>query len=270
MNAWLACRWRVWLALSVVCVLQACASSAGRSTTQLLHVETPGCVRARCTLSNDFGSWQVDPTPGDVMVTTSEKPLEVSCRAHDQQASDVRPPNPLRAVASASGVAGAAIGAGVVGAAAAPLLATPYAPVAGIVLLISAAAGAGVGRAADAASRTWSYPATVSVPLQCDAAGDDAVALAAAFLGLAVRPSSIEDRSGGRADAAMVTALAPGGRAATAGLQVGDLIVAVDDRPVAGAAGLQALVRGASQTLSLKVVRGARTVVILVPPPEQQ
>jgi membrane-associated protease RseP (regulator of RpoE activity) len=248
-------------------MLQACATSAGRSTTQVLHVETPGCDRARCTLSNDFGIWQVDPTPGDVTVTTSEKPLEVSCRIHEQQASDVRPPDPLRAVASASGVAGAAIGAGVVGAAAVPMLATPYAPVAGIVMLISAAAGAGVGRAADAASRTWSYPATVSVPLRCDAAGADAAALAAAVFGLAVRSSSTQDRSADRAGAALVTALAPGGRAAAAGLEVGDLIVAVDDRPVAGAAGLQALLHGESQSLALKIVRGARSMVIQLPLP---
>lgn len=265
-NGLLASGARVWLGLWVVCVLQACASASGRSTTQLLHVETPGCARASCTLSNDFGNWQVDPTPGDVTVTTSEKPLEVSCRVQDQEAGDVRPPNPLRAVASESGVAGAAIGAGVVGAAALPMLATPYAPVAGIVVLISAAVGAGVGRAADAASRTWSYPATVSVPLQCDADGANAPALAAAFFGLAVRPSSIEGRSGSRADAAMVTALTPGGRAAVAGLQVGDLIVAVDDRPVAGAAGLQVHVRGASKVMSLKVLRDGRTVIILLPP----
>jgi hypothetical protein len=196
---------------------------------------------------------------------TSEKPLNVSCRSNGEMMGALRSPSGIRPVAVDSGVAGGAIGAGTMGAAGAPMLATPYAPFYGFFLVFGAIAGTGVGRAVDAESRTWSYPPTLSVPFNCDAIEADSAVLAASPLGMAVRSFSVGAPEGVETDAALITALAPQGRAAAAGLQVGDLIIEADGRSFAGSLGLQALVQEASQVLTLKVVRGEDKLTIVLP-----
>src|SRR5882762_8852582 len=62
--------------------LQACASP-GSPATQTVQVDTPGCAYAACELRNDSGHWQVPSTPGAVTLTTSNAPLQVSCRGED-------------------------------------------------------------------------------------------------------------------------------------------------------------------------------------------
>jgi hypothetical protein len=247
---------RVLIGLLLAPLLQACASPPGRSTSQVLHVETLGCTRAHCTLSNDLGTWQVDPTPGDVTLMTSEKPLNVSCLSNGEMKGDLRLPSGIRPVSADSGVAGGAVGAGAMGGVGAPILATPYAPFHGFFLVFGAIAGTGVGRAVDAESRTWSYPPMLTVPFNCDAIEVDSAVLAASPLGMAVQSYSFRAPEGVETKAAQITALAPQGRAVAAGLQVGDLIVEADGRSFAGSLGLQALVQNALQVVTLKVVRG--------------
>lgn len=257
--------WRALIGLLLVPFLQACASPPGRSTSQVIRVDTPGCMRAHCTLSNDLGTWQVDPTPGDVTLMTSEKPLNVSCRSNGEMKGELHLPSAIRPVSAGSGVAGGAVGAGAMGAAGAPILATPYAPFYGFLVVFGAIAGTGVGRAVDTESRTWSYPPTLSVPFSCGVIEVNSAVLAASPLGMAVRSFSFGAPEGLETDAALVTALAPQGRAAAAGLQVGDLIVEVDGRSFVGTLGLQALVQKASQALTLKVVRGEDKLTFVLP-----
>jgi hypothetical protein len=261
---------RVLAAALLGCGLTACGTApSAPSMPQQVRVETPGCAAALCVLSNDQGTWTVDPTPGDVQLMTSARALEVSCRARDQSAGTSLSPDPLRPVSPASTAVGGAAGAGVAIAAFSPLLATPYAPLVGVFAIYTAVAGAGVGRAVDASARSYSYPSPVVLPFRCDSLGLDSVALAAAPLGMAVRGATAanEPRS-----AAIVSALAPGGRAAQSGLLVGDAIVSAQGRPVDSPAALELVVREvpATMPLTLGVLRAGAPLTIVTPPREQR
>lgn len=236
---------------------------------QRVRVETPGCAAASCVLSNDQGTWTVDPTPGEVQLTTSARALEVSCRARDQSAGAALPPDALRPVSPVSTAVGGAAGAGAAIGAFSPLLATPYAPLVGVFAIYTAIAGAGVGRAADASARSYSYPSPVVLPFRCDPIVADSSALGAAPLGMAVRgaTSASEPQS-----AAIVSRLAPGGRAESAGLAIGDAIFSAQGRGIDSPAALESVVRHRppSAPLTLGVLRGSHSLTIVVPPREQR
>lgn len=254
----------------VGCGLAACGTApTAPSVPQHVRVETPGCAAALCVLSNDQGTWTVDPTPGDVQLMTSAGALEVSCHARDQSAGASLPPDALRPVSPAGTAVGGAAGAGAAIAAFSPLLATPYAPLVGVFAIYSAVAGAGVGRAVDASARSYSYPSPVVLPFRCDPLGIANVALAAAPLGMAVRGATAANEL---RSAAIVSALAPGGRAAQAGLIVGDAIVSAQGQPVDSPAALESVVRQlpASEPLTLGVLRGGLPLTIVTPPREQR
>jgi S1-C subfamily serine protease len=220
-------------------------------------------------LSNDQGNWTVDPTPGEVQLMTSARALEVSCRARDQSAGTTLPPDALRPVSPAATAAGGAAGAGAAVAAFSPLLATAYAPLVGVFAIYSAVAGAGVGRAVDASARSYSYPSPVVVPFRCDPLSINSVGLAAAPLGVTVRGATAANEL---RSAAIVSALASGGRASQAGLIVGDAIVSAQGRPVDSPAALESSVHQvpASVPLTLGVLRGGQLLIIVMPPREQR
>lgn len=244
-------------------LLTACAAPAGAPTaTQRLRVETPGCAAAQCTLSNDRGHWTVAPTPGEVELTVSPRPLEVACHAREQSAGASFPAAPRRDISRTGTAGGGVIGAGTGVAAGAPLLATPYAPLVGVFGVYGAIVGAGTARAIDASSRGIAYPSPVVLPFRCDPVSINETALGAAPLGIAVR-AAIE---GEPQAAAVVSALAAGGVGARAGLRVGDIIVDAGGRPIDSPAALEDAVRRtpASATLMLGLLRGgARTAVVL-------
>jgi hypothetical protein len=51
-------------------------------TKQDILVETPNVPAARCTLSNESGSWTVPSTPGSVEVKRTKENLQVACAAN--------------------------------------------------------------------------------------------------------------------------------------------------------------------------------------------
>ncbi len=244
--------------IAVVAVVSGCGSAPlGRSVEQALRVEVPGCPPMHCELHNDLGQWVVAATPGAVTVRTSARPLEVSCRRPDQPAGMARLPSAQPAPTAGGTVAGAAVGAGVAAAAAAPAFAFggPFGFLGATLVVIGGVGGAGVGRAAEDAARPFTYPSVIQVEMACPGPPPDAADLAAARWGLAVRGAQPGD--GAPAGAVWVTAVDPGGRAAAAGLRSGDLLMAVDGRPMTGTLELEDALQRARRdavavTLSLR------------------
>lgn len=250
-------------------LLAACGSTTlGRNVDQELQVETPDCPAARCELRNDRGTWVVAATPARVVVTTSARPLDVRCRHAGGVEQAAHAGASQRPIAPSATTAGAVAGgtAGAVVAAPAFAFGGPFAVLGATAVLIGAAGGAGVARAADASDRAWHYPDRIVVPLQCPPAV--AAAGPAAPWGLQVRAAV--DGDGAPPGAVWVREVSTGGPADQAGLRVGDLLVAVDGRPLAGTLGLEEAlwmtrarvvdlqVRRAGTPLTLGLVVGAR------------
>jgi hypothetical protein len=226
--------WRIAVVAAVAAIAGCSSAPLGRSVEQEVRIEVPGCPPMRCELRNDLGQWIVESTPGQVTVRTSARPLEVSCHRPDQPAATARLAPAQGAPAEGRAAAGAAVGAGLGAAAAAPAFALggPFGFLAATLVVIGGVGGAGVARAADDASRAFSYPALVQVTMACPGPAPGAAALAAARWGLAVRGATPGD--GAPAGAVWIRAVDPAGRAAAAGLRAGDLLLAVDGRPLAG------------------------------------
>jgi PDZ domain len=228
----------IWMALLLG--LAGCASAPlGRSIVQEIRVETPGCPGVRCELRNDRGAWIVEHTPGSVSVTSSDKPLEVRCMGPETSAGSTRSQAGQREGTGSGTAAGAAVGGGIAAAAAAPAIALggPFAFLGVTLVIIGAGIGGAMAQAADASRREFSYPTLVQVAMQCALPSGDAVKLAAPTWGLMVRGAQAGD--GAPAGAVWVTSVVPGGRAAAAGLQAGDLLLAIDGRPLDGTSGLE-------------------------------
>lgn len=248
----------------------ACAgcAGAGTSVTQKILVETPGCEGASCVLRNDRGHWSIARTPGVVEVLTSTTELEIVCRAPEGAlGSGTQIGSSTDPVWPGAAVAGATAGVGVAAGATAPLLATPYAPLAAVFLAYGAVAGAGVGSAAEASGRALRYPDRVTVPLNC---GAPAAALPQP-LGATIRgASAAEAQAAGAADlrGALVVSVDPGGRAQAAGLQPRDLIVNAAGREIDSPSQLEALLRAmpAGAGFAVRIRRAGATREFVVPP----
>jgi hypothetical protein len=246
--------------------LAGCAHVA-RPVEQEIRVETPGCPSATCDVRNDKGAWTVAATPGSARIITSEAALEVSCRANGQQMQLSQASLDLPAISGAAMTAGGLLGGGAATAFMAPALATPFAPLAAIFIVISAAGGAGVGAGVDAASRSFSYPQTLVVPFRCQL--PVAAALDTLLLGLGMRGLATGEGAGVHPGAVVVTRLVAGGRAEQAGLRVGDLIVQIGGRDLDGASSLRAELSAAKQATVLSILReGARMDLTLSARPE--
>jgi membrane-associated protease RseP (regulator of RpoE activity) len=237
--------------------LQGCAST-GSPVTQTVRVETPGCVHAVCELRNDRGTWQLSSTPGAVTLTTSNAPLQVSCRAESGALGVTGAPPSVPATTTKGAVAGGIAGGATAGVVfGGPALA--FIPVLGVLIVGSSIAlGAAAGQAAESRGRALGYPESITVPMSCPTEGAVAAAQPSTGvrLGLDIRGlSSGQSRAAGVGEraAVLVTGVSAGGRAAASGLREGDVILTAGGRELSDAADLEeqvsALVPGAPLTL---------------------
>jgi hypothetical protein len=269
--------WRPFAVTAVAATvsLQFGCASPGLSTTQSVRLETPDCDGAVCELSNDKGHWTVATTPGTASITTSSQPLEIACHAPNMGSHSVpaRAPSAIDERGMTGAVSGGVVGAGAGAAVVAPLAAllTPAAPLVVMFVVAGAGAGAGAGTVLDEGSRYLRYPETIAVPLVCQSVVPLPSELARAPVGIAVRGLTKEEAAAagftGRG-AVIVTQMAPGGRAALAGLREHDFIVRCNDAEIHNAVQLQSIVRtlGPDQSLQILVVRDGQSVEITLPP----
>lgn len=260
--------WFTAILLALCLTLIGCASP-GSSVTQTIRVETPGCATASCELQNDRGQWHLASTPGAVTLTTSDAPLQVSCRAADGVLNTVGAQGSSRPLTEGGGVAGGVTGGVAVGAAFGAT-ALAFIPVLGIVALATGvAAGAVAGRTMESHARALTYPEQINVPMNCPASAAGAAANPpAALLGLQVRGLSMAERlSAGLGDrgAVLVTSVTDNGRAAIAGLRSGDIILSVSERGVSDPAMLEESLRAAAGApLTLKILRDGQMQVLVL------
>jgi hypothetical protein len=239
----------------------------GQSVEQEVRVETPGCPAARCELRNDRGQWVIEQTPGGVRLMTSDKPLEVVCGAPGVTTATSRTHSAAQRDPSGSATAvGAAAGAGAAAAAVGPAFALggPFGFLAGTLVVVGAVSGGTLARTADAYQRPFGYPSPVQVLMDCTPADTRAENLAAASWGLAVRGAS--EGEAVPEGAVWVLGLSPAGRAAGAGLRTGDLIVALDNRPVGGTLGLEIALSDLNAPVVLNVRRGTESLTLTLAP----
>jgi hypothetical protein len=265
------CARALWVAAAASLLAGGCASP-GKPVTQTVQVETPGCAQATCELSNDRGSWQVPRTPGSVSVTTSTAPLRVSCRADEGARGSAGTPSTVAPATGAGAVAGGVAGGVAVGAAVGAT-ALSFIPVLGVIAVLGGAAvGAATGQMAESHQQALRYPAVISIPMNCAQQAGPALAPALG-LGLGIRgmpPAEARAAGLGERSAVLVTRVAPGGPAAAAGLQPGDILLDADGQDLGDAAQLEervlALAPGASLLLRLR--RGDMTLErVLTRPP---
>jgi len=241
-------------------MVQGCATP-GQPVTQIVKVETPGCLQVTCEVSNDRGSWHISRTPGAVTLTTSQVPLKVSCQADDGARGNTNmpaaaPASTTGAGAVAGGLAGgAAVGAafGTVGLAFIPALGA-------IAVLTGVAWGALAGQSAESGLRSIRYPDLISIPMYCGPAltPAEAAAVAALPLGLNISglpPARARELGLGERGAVLVDTVDAGGRAESAGIRAGDIILAANGDPLGDAADLEErlvkLVSGSALTLRI-------------------
>lgn len=249
-----------------VASLAGCVSQPiGRSVAQELRVDTPGCPQARCELRNNKGYWVVESTPGNVVVQTSDKPLELSCRSGDVETGSLRSISERRSAPETT-AAGAAAGGGV-----AAVMAAPAAAVGGPFTLVFAAAvfaggvtGSNLTHAANASKGEFAYPSMLQVPMQCRLPLEEAVAMRRSTWGLIV--GIPEPGQSAPAGAIRVKAVAQGGRADAAGLKVGDLVVAIDGRLLIGTLALEDELLLVTRPVMLRVLRGDQEVELQLSP----
>ncbi len=152
-------------ALAALAALAMGCATLGKPAGQTVRIETPGCSRASCELSNDHGTWRLDSTPGEVSVVTSKEDLIVRCRAGEDAVAD------LHLTASAKPTGTGALGGGLAGGAAAGavfgsgLMIIP--PLGVMALLTGVAVGAVAGQTAEASQTALRYPDVIRVPMLC-------------------------------------------------------------------------------------------------------
>jgi hypothetical protein len=254
---------------AVLCLYLVGCASPGSSITQTVRVETPGCATARCELQNDRGRWLLASTPGVVTLTTSDAPLQVSCRAADGAAHTVGATGSSRALTGGGAVVGGLSGGAAVGV---TLGATALAfiPVLGIIAVATgAAAGALTGQAVESHARALSYADPITVPMRCPAA-DAGSGPGALPYGIQVRgltPTESASAGPGEQGAVLVTSVTLNGRADIAGLRRGDLILSANGRDLNGAALFEEDVRAAAGApIPLKIRRDGQMQTLVLAP----
>lgn len=198
--------WALLVAGSIVLlVLQGCASIVS-GTAQSISVDSPGCVSARCELTNDKGKYFVATTPGTVTVNRSYNNLQVTC-SRDSINSD-----PLSVASTTKGMAfGNIIFGGVI--------------------------GVGVDVATGAA---YDYPQLISVPMLC---GPLAAAGAPPPVRLGLEVGQVNAVAGAPPPVgAKVLRVEPQSLAEIWGLKVGDVILRINGNTVRDPDALAALV----------------------------
>lgn len=258
-------------AVAVALALQSCASPQV-AVTQTIHVQTPGCERASCDLSNDRGTWHVAQTPGSVVVSISSQPLKVICRGNASVAMTGSLSSARPQTSGGGAVTGGVVGGAMVGVSlgAAGLAFIP--PLGAIAVLGGAALGAMAGEAAESQRHSVRYPDLASIPMRCGASDAGAAAAPAPEFGLTVRGMTLAESSSAGVDArtaVLVVAVDPQGLAALGGLRSGDVILAAQGHDLLDAADLQervdALQPGAA--LPLRVWRDRATLAVTLTRP---
>lgn len=253
-------------------LLAGCAAPVGTPITQTVLVETPGCLAATCSLSNDQGSWRVERTPGEVTIVSSREPLRVACRSDDEEQGTGAASSSLSGTHGVGAVAGGIAGGAAVGVALGSV-ALAFIPALGaLVVLTGVAMGAGAGSAIEVSQQTVSYPPVISVALSCKVPGEAMAPQPPARFGVGFRGlSAAEAKARGLGDrgAVLVTDVADGSAAQAGGLRRDDLLLMVDGKPVTDAAQLERLAAQLSpgNALTLRVWRAGEEldVVLLVP-----
>lgn len=252
--------------LVLVVAAQGCASP-GMPVAQTIRVLTPGCAQASCELSNDRGRWLLPQAPGSVTVTTSHEPLKVSCRADDAAPTSAKASSSRTGTTGAGAVTGGAVGGAAVGAAFGATALAFIPPLGIIAVLTGVGAGAAAGNAVEANKQPLHYPGLIAIPMTCAAADGTPAepAAKAPVLGLSIRGLTLaEARSAGLGErgAVLVTAVAPDGLAAAAGLRSGDILIAMDGENLGDAADLEerVLALAAEAPLALRVWRNGQTI----------
>lgn len=242
-------------------LLVGCAAP-GRSVTQTVRVETPGCDTARCELSNDQGHWSLPSTPGMVTLTTSHAPLQVSCQAAPGKTGRTGAPSTVAPPGAAGAVAGGVAGGAAVGAAVGATALSFIPPLGVIVVLSGVAVGAATGHSVAADRQSIRYPELIQVGMDCRPPSPVDTA-PGPRVGLDIRSLSPEDaRAAGLGEhrGVRVDRVVAGGPAAAAGLQAGDILVEADGTALTDTADLserlQSLAPGAS--LRLRVWRSGQ------------
>jgi membrane-associated protease RseP (regulator of RpoE activity) len=236
-------------AVTVLLLALAGCSTPGRSVQQTLRVETPGCVAATCTLSNDRGQWTLARSPGAVTVSTSHAPLQVACRADSGALGQRGAASAVPERTGIGGLLGGAAGGGMGAVIAAPA-AFYMPPLAVVSVLAGIGLGAVAGQSAESGQLPLRYPERIEVHMNCSAADPLPASLPGVALGLGIRGLGVDELPPAwRAaetparGAVLVLAVSPGGAAAAAGLQAGDIVVAAGGQAVPDAAALEERVR---------------------------
>ena len=242
-------------------LLAGCATPVGKPVSQAIFVETPSCLAASCTLSNDQGSWRVERTPGEVVITSSREPLKVVCTSDGSARSTSEAASTLSGTHGVGAVAGGIAGGTAVGVALGSV-ALAFIPALGALVVLSGVAiGAGAGTAIEASQQTVAYPPVISIALACKVPGEAVTGLQRASFGVGFRGLSVaEARALGLGDrgAVLVTEVGSGSVAEAAGLRRNDVVLAANGRPIIDAAQLEVLAATLlpGTTLNLKVWRG--------------
>lgn len=228
----------------VLCAtVQGCASPEP-PLLQTIRVQTPGCALASCELSNDRGSWRLENAPGSVTVTVSRQPLRATCRSEASIVGGALASSSRPATSGTGAVTGGVVGGVATGAALGATALTLIPPLGVIAVLTGVGVGAVAGDAAASHGRPLRYPETVSIPMNCSAAGAGSMKteLERPRFGLAIRGmTGTEAQAAGLngRTAVIVTSVAADGRAAASGLRDGDIILAVNGQDVLDAADLE-------------------------------
>ncbi|ATE59745.1 DegQ family serine endoprotease [Thauera sinica] len=109
--------------------------------------------------------------------------------------------------------------------------------------------------------KTRSLTVTVDEMKTAEAAGEDAASPDRGRLGVAVRPLSPQERQQAEAQGGLLV-LDAGGPAARAGIEGGDVILAVNGRPVASADELRKQVAGAGKHVALLIQRNEARIFV--------
>jgi S1-C subfamily serine protease len=134
-------------------------------------------------------------------------------------------------------------------------------PVLGVAIVVSGVAlGAAGGSAIESSQQTLSCPPVIGVAMSCTAEGVAAAASRAGRFGVGFRGLSLDEareRGLGERGAVLITDVAAGGAAETAGLRSGDLVLGVNGQETIDAAQLElaVLALAPGSPLALKVRR---------------
>lgn len=193
------------IATALAATLAGGCASIVSGQNQTVSVSTPDCPGASCELTNDKGRWYVPTTPGSVVVNRSYADLLVRCTKGEYEPAYRSVPSSTKGMAYGNILFGGVIGAGVD--------------------IVNGSA--------------YDYPAEIQVSMACSASNAPAIpfTLGCRVADVAADPTAIPAGYPHR-EGVRITSVEREGNAARAGLQPGDILVAIDDQRFADATAL--------------------------------